>query len=156
MKPFSSNFTYFFEMILTIHRRSLYCFITATRTFYKSEKNGIYTISNKPFMRNTYPFPNFNGATIKVGEWIRSSTPYFCWAYAYSTILGLKWIRVDTICPSQTSKSQAFFVVSFANQRCSKVLLCDSILTSSFIAGNSLCERIRRAQYHDKNQQRKV
>ena len=45
----------------------------------------------------TYPFPNFNGATIEVWEWLSNFVPHFTWHFiAYPiSMVGLKLIHVN-------------------------------------------------------------
>ena len=38
----------------------------------------------------TYPFPNFNGCTVGVWEWISNFTPSHYWVCDYLSMLGLK------------------------------------------------------------------
>ena len=42
----------------------------------------------------TYPFPNFNSATVEVGEWISNFIPH-SWACDYLSMLKLKLIHVS-------------------------------------------------------------
>ena len=43
----------------------------------------------------TYPFPNFNGATVEVWEWINNIHPILYWACDYLSMMGLKLIHVS-------------------------------------------------------------
>ena len=43
----------------------------------------------------THPFPNFNGCTIEVWEWISNFIPLFIGACDYLSVLGLKLICVS-------------------------------------------------------------
>ena len=42
----------------------------------------------------TYPFLNYNGATVEVKEWISNFIPHFTWVCDYLSMLGLKLIHV--------------------------------------------------------------
>ena len=43
----------------------------------------------------TYPFLNFNGATVEVKEWISNFIPHFKGACGYLSMIGLKLIHVS-------------------------------------------------------------
>ena len=43
----------------------------------------------------TYSFPNFNGATVEVWEWMSNVIPHFIWVCDFISMLGFKLIHVD-------------------------------------------------------------
>ena len=49
----------------------------------------------------TYPFPNFNGCTVEVWEWISDFIPYFYNGCNYLSMLGLTLIHVSKRGPWQ-------------------------------------------------------
>ena len=47
----------------------------------------------------TYPFPNFNGCTVEVWEWISNIIPHFTGECDYLSMLGIKLIHVTKCAP---------------------------------------------------------
>ena len=56
-------------------------------------------VNYKMWNEITYPFPNFNGGTVEVWEWISDIIPHFTGACDYLSMLGLKLIHISEWCP---------------------------------------------------------
>ena len=83
----------------------------------------------------TYPFPNSNGATVEVWEWISYFIP-LQWACGYLSMLGLKLIRVSKSTHWWWSVDASCCL--WGNVRCQKLFLISSTIVSNICVPSTL------------------